>query len=459
MQRTPKAPVLSSLNITLSTNSNTNLGDVDGFITTVGSKKIENRFANLYEPTSSTLIPVNLPNEKLCKDATSTVATSHIIPMTIKIIRNKNDPKHISRGRLLVALLQAMQNVYKDTYIYPKQVDTHHPVIINPIMVKLGENLLDDNFCNAADTPTGSLIARIFVHMNHPLLDYKKDSGFNKYLSKEKIIIEEIRLNEVNPPNLGFIELLVPEQDNLRLHTVRIRNYLPREHPKFQSYTRTLYDSRRRATKVVMVKCDQVDLSPLKEMFQSLHDQGTIKFLSWQEFTSLNTELRDTAFQKLFNFNKHFRSVTITGFKDNDDNVPIKYRIKQSGQQEGTNPPDPLESILVSNYLGTYKAGNSSILFKHVYEPIKGIRDTTVHVDNYKEAQAFSAVALIELSREMTAASRLMVFEDPESVVKGMTTKTKWQTFKKAAELMFERQTMEFPTNKRVQVEQRNQKP
>jgi hypothetical protein len=458
IKRTPRAPVLSSFNNTLANNGQSTLGDSDGF-NTVGSKKIEKRYADIYEQTSSNLIPTNLPSEKLSLDSSPIEATSHIIPLTIKIIRNKNETKNISRGRLLVAILQGMQNVYPDTYIYPKQVDDNHPVITNINMVKIGENLLDGYFQNATDIPTGSFIARIYVHTNNPLLLYKKDLKFSKNLSKEKIILEEVRLNEINPPNLGFIELLVPENDNLRLHTIRIRNYLPPVHPRFQLFTRTLYDSRRRGAKVVMIKCDRDDISTLKPMFQSLHEQDIIKFFSWQEFTSLNSVLRDTAFQKIFAFNKYFRSVTIQGFKDNDDNVPMKYRIKQSGQQETPGETDPLESMLVSDYLGTYTAGNGTKLFDHVYEPIKGTRDTMVLVDNHKEAQMFSEVALIELSREMTSASRIMVFENPEEVVKNMSIKTKWQPFKKAAELMLEQQSMEFPNNKRVRVENGQPKP
>ena len=60
-------------------------------------------------------------------------------------------------------------------------------------------------------------------------------------MAQEKIVLEEIRLNDVDPPNLGYLEELTPDNDLLRLHTVRIQKYLSTNHPKFQLFVKTLY--------------------------------------------------------------------------------------------------------------------------------------------------------------------------------------------------------------------------
>jgi hypothetical protein len=181
---------------------------------------------------------------------------------------------------------------------------------------------------------------------------------------------------------------------------------MPSDHPRFQLFNKTLYDSRNRGTRVVIVKCDRENFEELLDIFRTLHQQNTNKFFPWKEFTSMNSVVRDMAFQKVFKFNKLFRSVKISGFKDNEDNIPMKYKIKQTGQVENQSPTDPLETMVVSDYMSTLLAGNKTKLFDHVYEPIGGIRDTLVHVDNFTEAKEFATVALADIARNMNAASR-----------------------------------------------------
>jgi hypothetical protein len=454
IKRTPQAPVLSSIN-----NSSNTLSKDDGW-TTVSSKKVEKKYDCIYEQTSTTLLPTNLPNEKLCPDTKTPLPTSYILPITIKITKKKGCEQTISRARVLVAVLQSMQNVFPDTYIQPKnEEDENSSSIYNINMVKTGEHLLDNYFENAEDVNAGSLLARIYIKTNNSLVDYKKNADFCKYLSKERIILEEIRLNDVNPPNLGFFEYLIPDTDNLSLHTIRIRKYMPDNHPRFQLFNKTLYDSRNRGTRVVMVKCDKDNFDELLDMFRTLNHENTIKFFPWKEFTSMNSVVRDIAFQKVFKFNKLFRSVKISGFKDNEDNIPMKYKIKQTGQIENDTHTDPLETMVVSDYLSSIMAGTKTKLFDHVYEPIGGIRDTLVHVDNYTEAKEFAIVALPELARNMNAASRSLVFADYKSVENVMTTKKPWQPFTKVAELMEEHQNTDSQPAKRTRTEQVNRPP
>jgi hypothetical protein len=271
-------------------------------------------------------------------------------------------------------------------------------------------------------------------------------------MSQEHIILEEIRLTSVNPSTLGYLEQVVPEPDNLRMHTIRIRKYLPEKHPKFQLFSKTLYDSRRRGTRVVMIKCDEEDYDVLQDHFLTLNTQQVLNFFPWKEFTSLNDPLRDTAFQKAFNFNKNYRSVTMGGFRDNEDNIPMRYKVRHTGQVENA-VTDPMGTMLVSDYLGTLTAANGTKLFSHVYEPIAGFRDTLVHVDNFTEAKEFAKVALNELGREMNSASRLMVFRDYQEIEEAMNCKPKWKPFTKAAELIKDREQMESHPVKRSRIE------
>jgi hypothetical protein len=218
---------------------------------------------------------------------------------------------------------------------------------------------------------------------------------------------------------------------------------LPDPHPKFQLFSKTLYDSRHRGTRVVMVKCDKENYEELLRMFNNLHEEKTLRFFAWKEFTSLNYMLRDVAFQKILNFNKHFRSVKLSGFRDNEDNIPMKLKMTSTANTGKDDPKDPLEGMLVSDFICTILAGNKSKMFEHVYEPIGGVRDTLVHIDNYTEAKEFAKVALAEIARSMTHTTRRMVFRDVDEVEADMENNQKWKPYTKAAELMEEKQMMQ----------------
>jgi hypothetical protein len=282
---------------------------------------------------------------------------------------------------------------------------------------------------------------------NNRLSEYKKDIQFGKYLAREHMVIEEMRLNSINPPTIGYFEDIIPDPDILRLHTVRIRKYLPPNHPRFQLFAKTLYSSKRHGTRVVLAKCDEENLETLQEIFLAL-DEKIVKFFSWKEFTSLQHQLRDTAVQKQIRFNKYYRSVIMSGVKDNDDNVTMVVKSQQSNQ-----PRDPLEEVYVTDYLQEWiYAGNGSNLFHHVYEPIDGIRDTIVHVDNLAEANDYAKVALAELTHIMNEPAKLLVISNLKEAEEA-AKKYKWKPYTKAAKLMEDRNSMNYYHNKRQRLD------
>jgi hypothetical protein len=97
---------------------------------------------------------------------------------------------------------------------------------------------------------------------------------------------------------VGFIENMIPDPAILRLHTIRLRKYLPANHPRFQLFVKTLYNSRRHGTRVVMIKANPENIETIDEMFQQLDSENVIQYFSWKEFVSLGSPLKDTAFQQ-----------------------------------------------------------------------------------------------------------------------------------------------------------------
>jgi hypothetical protein len=168
------------------------------------------------------------------------------------------------------------------------------------------------------------------------------------------MVIEEVQLASFNPPIVGFIENMIPDPEILRLHTIRLRKYLPANHPRFQLFVKTLYNSRRHGTRVVMIKADLENVETIDEMFHQLDLENVIQCLSWKEFISLGSPLRDTAFQKQVLFNKHYRSVVLSGFKDNEDNVKMIFKSTTSSQHTTITSKEPLEMNLLQT---TFKIG------------------------------------------------------------------------------------------------------
>jgi hypothetical protein len=139
------------------------------------------------------MYPKNLPNEKIQEIVTSPLPTSHTIPLPIKINKRKDDPMTISRPRVLIAILQAMQNVFPDSYIVPQVISDQHKGFFNINMIKSCPEILSHYFEDADDAQSGSLLTRVYVNSSHTLSEYKKNPKFNKYMSQEHIILEEIR--------------------------------------------------------------------------------------------------------------------------------------------------------------------------------------------------------------------------------------------------------------------------
>jgi hypothetical protein len=322
--------------------------------------------------------------------------------------------------------------------------------------LKLAPNITDNR-----------IIFKMIVASRNRLIDFKKDPEYCKWLNKEHIGIDEVHLSSLEPTNIGYFEELVPDPDTLSLHTIRLRRYLPKGHPRFQLLPKMLYDNNKRSAKVIMAKCDPEHYEILKKMFQDLHDNKIITVFQWKEFLGLNPNVKSIAVHKQIMFNRKYRSVRLVGFKDNEDNIPMKYKPETTGTHTTvttnintnetynatTTEEDPLTNMLVSDYIGSIQSGNGTFLFRHVYEPVDGQRDTLVHIDNYTEALEFAKVVIPELAREMSYTTKSLVIEDQKAATEGMT-KPKWQPFTKAAELMAVQNTVEYMSTKRTRLNQ-----
>jgi hypothetical protein len=88
VKRVLTAPVLSSYSSLQPGVKPVVTVDEDGF-TTVGAKKLEKRYDDIYQLHSTSLLPKKLPEEKINDFPTAVPITSYTIPLTIKITKSK----------------------------------------------------------------------------------------------------------------------------------------------------------------------------------------------------------------------------------------------------------------------------------------------------------------------------------------------------------------------------------
>jgi hypothetical protein len=449
-KRVPRAPSLPTT---------TGLGRGGGIPTsnsewqTVGAKRFEKKLGDVFEIKSEKYLPKQMPIDTIPINMTEDT-TELLLPLVIKIKRPKKSECQLNNSRIVAAVLEAMKNVFHDTYLTPTDTKITDRTIITPLKVPPHPTTLDQYITYEPNMSEGSMMGRIYVKTNNRLIEYKRDIQFCKFLAREYMVVEEIRLKSINPETVGYFEEMVPDPDILSYHTKLLRKYLPPKHPRFQLFTTSLYDSKRRSTRVVMVKCDPENFITLQSMFNNLDEQKITKFFAWKEFMSMSVQVRDVAFQKQVRFNKTYRSVTIKGFKDNEDNVPMIYKFPLTGSiEQQEDQKDPLESVYVTDYLQDWiTAGNGSNLFHHVYEPIDGKRNTIVHVDNLAEAADYANIALSELARVMNAPAKTMDIENLKEAEEG-TKKPAWQPYTKAAKLMEDKNNMQYYNNKRTRTD------
>jgi hypothetical protein len=146
-----------------------------------------------------------------------------------------------------------------------------------------------------------------------------------------------------------------------------------------------------------------------------------IKFFSMNEFQSCLPGQKLKMVKTINEWSAACRSLLITGFIDNDDDVPMAFN-------EERYPDEPLTKISVTDFLANMvKAGDGKTLFHKVYPPFRGTREVLCELHQFAQAHSYSKVALGELSRTMDKEAMMLVFEEPDNAVIYARTHEVWE--------------------------------
>jgi hypothetical protein len=337
--------------------------------------------------------------------------TSLVIPLSIKVSHNKNPKFHFRNSRIVYAILGAMQKAFPDTYLGPLTQDPKLEIIYNIKDIPLEIGNIKDYLATPINQKQGLFIGKVYIHCNHPLHEYRKNGQFLEYLKQENINLDINDLDDVNPFHLGYMENIIPRHETVNMHASRIQSLLPNNAPKFQLQFGTIWSKTGDRCRVVMVKCDEGNSDELLELFEDLNNINAICFFSWSDYLSCTAEQKTTIVKKINNWRGNYRSILISGFCDNDDNVPMVY-------DNTDRTDDILTTTSVTDYMQyAIKNSNNENLFHHVYSPKFGMREVIVKLQNFSQATSFIKVIHGELARKMDTEAICKVFQDPDQAV------------------------------------------
>jgi hypothetical protein len=190
-------------------------------------------------------------------EGTAKVKTTKQIPITIKIRAPEGTKAHFNQSRILVALMKALQSLYYDTYIGPinnNKDDYNSKILYEPSDVSADEKELEDYIEVGGDLR--QFMGKVVLLTNNELVAYKISPVLRCYLAKENMVIDKNELTSINPPNIGFLETVVPRNETVQLHTARLMKKLPSNIPKFQLSVSSLYVKPGTRCRILMLRAD-----------------------------------------------------------------------------------------------------------------------------------------------------------------------------------------------------------
>jgi hypothetical protein len=136
-----------------------------------------------------------------------------------------------------------------------------------------------------------------------------------------------------------------------------------------------------------------------------------VNFFPMNEYQSCLPGQKLNIVSRINTWSAAHRSLLITGFIDNDDDIPMVFNAEKY-------PDEPLTKIGVTEFLGSkIKAGDGKNLFCKVYPPFQGTREVECELHQFAQAHSYVKVAHGELTRNMDEEAMMLVFAEPDNAV------------------------------------------
>jgi hypothetical protein len=406
---TPKVyyePVLERSEEAVETDDNIKEQPEDEWLET-NHKEIEREKKATLSIYSPNYLPQNIPPVPQKKN--TIISQTHVVlALSIRVTRSKQSRSSFRHSRIVAGVLGAMKLAFEDTYLGTIEQEFNAKIIhhVNDMPLEIGN--LKQYLSTPVSSKPGKFLGKIYVHCNHTIQEYCQNHAYSDYLAKENIQVDINELDDINPYKVGFLENLIPRMETLNMHTHRLRSMMPSDAPKFQLQLGPLWGGNGEKTRVVLIQSDEKNRDILKQMLEEMHAAKLVSFFPWTCFMSCKPEQKSTVVKRINTRRANYRSLLISGFRDNDDNIPMKL--------SNSNDDDKLTKIGVTEFLQTMvKTSGGEKLFHYVYPPYYGTREVIVTLQNFSQALSYTQIAHGELARNMDDEAIEEVFLNPEN--------------------------------------------
>jgi hypothetical protein len=249
-------------------------------------------------------------------DKTLPSASKHRIPMTIRINASTKQHATLNKTCILIALRHAFQSVDQGANIIqpssPKMTATHDTKTI------FSAEDITSSSNNIAKYLEHSQNAPIILNINLELFEYKRDQQFFQWLKDEHFNLDHNILQQtLQPVQVGVFTHMNPRTDLTTNYEHCIQMATTTTCPPFSLQVKHIKTTSV-TTKVWSVYADMKNINDItKELKAAFNSQELRRFYSWHEFTSLNAQQQTTVLQANNKFSTEYRSLLISGFKNN----------------------------------------------------------------------------------------------------------------------------------------------
>jgi hypothetical protein len=418
----PRAMVTAERTPPKNQNPPENTKDDEGWTPVTHQKPRKDYIAN---PYASLYSPYHLPNPTRAP-RNNDVDTEFSIQTCIKI-RPTKPGTIFNLSRILFSVLVSLQESDPDVSLSPvNRTDNALPRINSVNDIPSDSSIAEKYLENPRQTKFDVFMGRILINTNHELHTLKENRNLRNWLNLEKITLEFDPLLTKSPVNVGFLYNVCPREDTMNITQLRLEKMLKElGDVEFLASKQMLFAGTANKSAVVMIRADESLYDPIKKKLKQLNDEMEIDFWSWKEFLA---QQRLEIVNNQNDFLTKYRTLSISGFADADDDIPMIYHDEAAMSDWELQHADPLENIGVSDYMLTVLTGKGNPMFKYVYAPVKGIRELLVHHEHVSEALEYIKVCHGEMSKVMNDEAINLVFLDPDRARQQALT-CNWEPF------------------------------
>lgn len=427
------------------------------------------------------VVPKTMPRGTLNRDGVEP-ASKYRIPINIRIAKPKGARGEFNVGRILQAMMSALQEVHPSTVLL--SYNNKGPQIENvddlPEEETQGENYMED----PTTVKYKEFLGRMQIQSNIELNEYKRNTTFVNWLSKEQISVDRSDLRTTKPTGIGFVLFAATAGDLLDVQRARFSKQMP-ECPPFQLSAQWLKDEGdTHSTRVIHVSTDPDEEDDVIDAFHQLNMKQR-RFYTWDEYRALNMNQQITVIAKQNEFRAELFSYIFTGFTNEAsdtvmrDDEPKLLAIRNEQHTivgwKYLNSDEPIKdrNVLdkcIRNHMNLtmttihafmmkeYKSGDGTALFNFVHESVGGTIEVLVTKQHQPETRRLQKRLLADLCRYMSNATVRTVFQDPDDIMNEMYTGTKWAPFNIQSEIEETHDTATVNSNQRYAKKRKTQK-